>query len=62
MESFRLYGVPPTLTKLEQLNLVFRELRLSVREPRCMQCGGELRAADKESLRDRIPTQDVSLA
>ncbi|MEK7674564.1 MAG: Mut7-C RNAse domain-containing protein [Verrucomicrobiota bacterium] len=47
--------VPPTLTKLEQLNLVFRELRLSVREPRCMQCGGELRAADKESLRDRIP-------
>ncbi|MBI4324429.1 MAG: hypothetical protein HY674_04125 [Chloroflexi bacterium] len=47
--------VPPLLTKLEQLNLVFRELRLSIREPRCMQCGGELQPADKESLRDRIP-------
>ncbi len=47
--------VPPTLTKLEQLNVVFRELRLSIRDPRCMQCGGELRQADKESLRDRIP-------
>lgn len=47
--------VPPTLTMLEQLSLVLRELRLCIRGPRCMQCGGELRPAAKESLRDRIP-------
>lgn len=47
--------LPPTLTMLEQLALVFCELGLGVREPRCMSCGGELRRVEKESLRDRIP-------
>jgi hypothetical protein len=47
--------VPPTLTKWEQLALVLRELCLPLREPRCMTCGGELRSADKQSVRDRIP-------
>lgn len=49
------YWLPPTLTIPEQLRLVFREFCLTLRERRCMSCGGELRRADKESLRDRIP-------
>jgi hypothetical protein len=47
--------IPPTLTKLEQLLLVLRELRLPVLESRCMSCGGTLNAVDKESVRARIP-------
>jgi hypothetical protein len=47
--------LPPTLTMLEQLALVFRELGLSVRNPRCMSCGGELRRVEKEAMRERIP-------
>jgi hypothetical protein len=47
--------VPPSMKKFQQLQLVLRELRLSVRDPRCMSCGGELRAVDKESVRERIP-------
>ncbi len=47
--------VPPTLGMLEQLALVFREYGLSVREHRCMSCGGQLRRVDKEAMRERIP-------
>jgi hypothetical protein len=47
--------LPPTLTMLEQLALVFRELGLTARTPRCMSCGGELRRAEKEAVRERIP-------
>ncbi len=47
--------MPPTLTIAEQLLLVFREFALAVQDSRCMSCGGELRRADKETLRDRIP-------
>jgi len=47
--------LPPTLTKEEQLALVFRELGLALLPPRCMSCGGELRRAEKEKMRDRIP-------
>ena len=47
--------LPPSLTIPAQLALVFREFRLTLREARCMACGGELRRADKEALRERIP-------
>jgi len=47
--------LPPTLTIPGQLALVFREFGLTVGEPLCMSCGGELRRADKEALRERIP-------
>jgi uncharacterized protein with PIN domain len=47
--------LPPTLTKHEQVALVFREFDLVAHEPRCMRCGGELRRVDKEAVRDRIP-------
>ena len=47
--------VPPSLTMVEQLESVLHELHLSVREPRCMECGGELQKVDKESMHERIP-------
>ena len=47
--------LPPTLGISEQLRLVFREFNLQLRTPRCMRCGGELRRADKEELRGRVP-------
>jgi len=47
--------LPPTLTKEQQLALVFREFSLAMLAPRCMRCGGELRRVEKESMRDRIP-------
>ena len=47
--------LPPTLRLQEQLALVFRELGLTVRPPRCMNCGGKLLRVDKETMRERIP-------
>ena len=47
--------LPPSFGIAEQLRLVFREFHLSLREPRCMSCGGELKPRPKESLKDRIP-------
>jgi uncharacterized protein with PIN domain len=47
--------VPPTVEPDEQLTLVFCEMRLSLRPPRCMKCGGELRRVNKEEARPRIP-------
>ena len=49
------FWLPPTLSIPEQLALVFREFDLSVRPPRCMSCGGELRRGSKAALRERIP-------
>ncbi len=49
------FWLPPTLRIPEQLALVFREFGLTVRSPRCMSCGGELRRGSKEDLRERIP-------
>ena len=47
--------LPPTLTKEQQLALVFREFGLAMFAPRCMSCGGELHRVEKETMRDRIP-------
>ena len=49
------FWLPPTLSIRQQLALVFREFGLTLRGPRCMSCGGELRPTSKDSLRDRIP-------
>jgi len=51
----RAFWLPPTLKVEKQFELVFREFRLQIRAPRCMACGGELLAGDKEELRERIP-------
>ncbi|HYG36116.1 MAG TPA: Mut7-C RNAse domain-containing protein [Clostridia bacterium] len=49
------FWLPPTLSISDQLMLVFREFNLKVRPSRCMSCGGEMRQADKEALREQIP-------
>ncbi|MDB6124005.1 MAG: hypothetical protein JWQ71_2998 [Pedosphaera sp.] len=51
--------VPPTLTMLEQLALIFQELDLEMRDSRCMSCGGEMIEIDKEAVRDRIPPRTL---
>ena len=49
--------LPPTLKIPEHLALVFREFGLTLRQPRCTACGGQLRQGDKEELREQIPPQ-----
>jgi uncharacterized protein len=49
------FWLPPTRRIVEQLAVVYHEFGLTVRDPRCMSCGGQLRRADKETLRGRIP-------
>lgn len=50
-----LFWLPPLLNLEEQLALVARHFALRPGEPRCMECGGELRAVAKETVRERIP-------
>lgn len=47
--------VPSALTMAEQLHVVAVELGLTLREPRCMACGGRLVPTAKEAVRSRIP-------
>jgi uncharacterized protein len=47
--------VPPAGGRVEQLGLVLRDLELARRPPRCMSCGGELRAVPKDEVLERIP-------
>ena len=47
--------VPSTLTCEQQLEIVFLELGLELRDSRCMQCGGELQRVGKEAVAARIP-------
>jgi uncharacterized protein len=47
--------LPSPLTPLEQLALLFDELRLPLRPSLCMTCGGPLHSVDKEAMREHIP-------
>lgn len=47
--------LPPTLKIPEQMRLVIGEFHLTLRDSRCMACGGALRRTPKEQLRERIP-------
>ncbi len=47
--------VPSSLMLKEQLVIVLRELGLSLRDSRCMHCGGVLKKVEKASVIDRIP-------
>jgi uncharacterized protein with PIN domain len=49
------WWLPPTHGRLDLLGMVLRDLELARREPRCMSCGGELRAVPKEQVLERIP-------
>ncbi len=49
------FWLPPVYRIPEQLEIVFREFGLQLRERRCMACGGELARANKEAVREQIP-------
>ncbi len=53
--ALRVVWLPSSLTVQDKLGLVLRELRLGLREPRCMACGGALAPRAKESVSARIP-------
>lgn len=53
--SVQAQWLPSDLSRTAQLRMLMRDLSLKVREPRCMTCGGELRAVPKEDVADRIP-------
>jgi uncharacterized protein len=50
-----LLWVPSSLCRLAQLALVLDDLRLPLCEPRCMACGGALRAVEMQAVLERIP-------
>jgi uncharacterized protein with PIN domain len=52
--------LPSALTMTEQLHLAAVELGLTLREPRCMSCGGGLVPAAKEAVRPRIPPRTAT--
>ncbi len=47
--------VPPTMKPFDQLTAILEELKLPLRETRCMACGGKLNPVSKEAMRERIP-------
>ena len=47
--------VPRHAPVLDQLCFVMRRFSLEVRDPLCMRCGGELREAPRDSVRDEAP-------
>jgi uncharacterized protein with PIN domain len=51
----RAIWVPPNLTRFEQLRIIRAELPLPEIASRCMACGGELLAVEKEAVKERIP-------
>jgi hypothetical protein len=54
-EVVRSLFIPRGIGKAEQLLFVLRELKLPIREPRCMGCGGELVEVQKEDVRAEAP-------
>jgi hypothetical protein len=54
-EMVRSLFVPRSIGKVEQLRFVLGTLKLPVRDPRCMGCGGELVEVPKEDIRAEAP-------
>lgn len=53
--SVKAQWLPSDLPRAAQLLMLMRDLDLKIRAPRCMSCGGELRAVPKEDVAERIP-------
>ncbi len=53
--SLRVVWLPSPLSVQEKLGFVLRELRLPLRDPRCMVCGGALVPRAKDAVGPRIP-------
>src|SRR5262249_26479474 len=52
--------VPRDLEVQAQLAHVLGELRLSLQEPRCMACGGELAERTREEVAARVPPRSLA--
>lgn len=52
--------IPHGLGTQDQLAFVLRELRLPVREPRCMACGGLLAEVPKRDLHAKVPARSFA--
>jgi uncharacterized protein with PIN domain len=52
--------IPHGLNKQEQLAFVLRRLKLSLREPRCMACGGPLAEVLREQVNGRVPPRTLA--
>jgi uncharacterized protein len=52
--------VPRGLTVQAQLAHVLGELRLPLREPRCMACGGELTELTRQEAASRVPPRSLA--
>ena len=53
--GLRLFELPVGLSNEQALAMVLRAFRLEIREPHCMNCGGDLRLVPKEDVRDEAP-------
>jgi uncharacterized protein len=51
--------LPLGLRRMEQLQYVVRHLKLPVRPPRCMACGGPLVPAARENVADQVPVRSL---
>jgi uncharacterized protein with PIN domain len=49
--------VPLRQSPREQLAYVLTKWNLSLRQPRCMACGGSLAGVSKDEVRDRVPAR-----
>jgi hypothetical protein len=47
------------LRRLQQLEYVVQHLRLRVRPPRCMTCGGRLEPAAREEVAGQVPARSL---
>lgn len=47
--------IPQQLSKIEQLKFVMNRLKLPLRRPRCMSCGGALVEVPKHAVTDEAP-------
>ena len=53
--TVRALFIPHQMDRYQQLAFVLRQLNLSLAEPRCMQCGGQLEDIPREQVREKVP-------
>lgn len=58
----RALRLPRGLKRLDQLDYVVQALNLTVLEPRCMRCGGNLDPVSRNDVADVVPAQSLLFA
>jgi uncharacterized protein len=51
--------IPRGLRRMEQLDYVVQQLKLAVRPPRCMACGGRLIPATRQEVASEVPARSL---